>query len=143
MPLESRPDGTGVTKGGVYDGAPRQVGYKWNCPTCGTEHVTPLEDGCPVCAVEIAKAAARQKAFVPVEISETVLRAAILRHPESQYAAGSLRAGGLTPKARRLLIRALNYYAEAHFETAPGDLSYDTILAWARLLRAADLEEIK
>lgn len=125
----------GGFEGGVLQkGRPTAEAYKWRCPTCGNEWTTPLEQGCPRCK-ETAEAIPRHQ-----DIPLAPLMEKVLRRPDGQFAAQSIRGGGLSLKARRSVMRALAFYAEAA-ALHSDELTRQEALSWARLLNQADADE--
>lgn len=139
------PNTAAIDRAGVYGGAkdpqmPDAAPYLWKCPTCRTEYATPLSSGCPRCQPTIeAERLAAEQARTQAGVDEATLLQAILRVPTSGHARQSLRAMGLTMRARRTLYRALASYAEQRAN--PDDLPRGQVLGWARLLSQAEAEE--
>lgn len=113
-----------------YQGSGRTLPgtYKWTCPGCQTEHVTPLEQGCPVCA---ARQAARPTPAPAAPATIDQIADAVLARPSSPLRLAMLRAEALTPAARETLVRALAYYL-AQAQPSPTDLATPILIGWAQ-----------
>jgi len=106
-----------------------QIGA-WTCPTCGTEHVTPLEAGCPVCLAEDAR---RAKSVVTTVKGVAALAPYLLLHPESPSASLMIRGAAMTEAAKQSVAAALAHFVE---HGLPDDtlLSPAVMIGWAREL---------
>ena len=130
-----------IEKAGVYQGGkdpamPDAQPYLWRCPTCRQQYATPFAAGCPQCQQVAEQEKLQRKAEAA---DEATLLQAVLRNPAATHARQSLRAMGLTIRARRTLYRALAAYAEQRANQ--DDLPRGQIIGWARLLSQAEVEE--
>lgn len=115
-----------------YTGGGTGAPYKWPCPTCHAENVTPLEAGCPQCGAGTPGQAVAAKT-APLTIGVAELAAHIV---EDQDVAPEywLALPGLTEAAKVTVAVALARYAELATATTSDQLRTDIALAWARRL---------
>lgn len=124
---------------GHYDG-PKPPTGPWKCRACGTEHLTPLEQGCPSCGAgtpEQAEQARRRgpQFVIPKDriLAETIdsFWAAEIGGYFTQDEIAVLKM--LSEKARITVAVALAHYAD-HGDPNNEQLPRAIITAWARLI---------
>lgn len=122
----------------------KKGGYKWTCPACGVDQVSPLEQGCPSCGAGTpAQAEQARAAGGAGRITHDQLLTAVVAAETQAAVAGDyfLRLEGLTPKARLSIMAALAHYAD-HGDLSLEELPRQVLLAWSHDLRRVLLPDL-
>ncbi len=122
-----------------YHGSETRATFKWTCKSCGTEHLTPFEDGCPSCGAGTAAQAEVAKAAQGPQISDEDLMDRVLCRVALQDIDTKvlLLVDEYSDEARRTVMSALAFYAEQG-TPMQGELTRAMTLAWARKLYEAE-----
>lgn len=114
-----------------YQGAGLGPIGKWTCPSCGTEHVTPLEGGCSVCLAEDTR---REKAVADTMVGVEKLGGYLLPATQGDPNDAALVRGEFyTEVARQSLAAALAHFVE-HGSPDASLLPKAVMIGWAREL---------